>query len=265
MARLAGKGTHYRLAVLDATGQPTDNTFDLPSVTTILDSVISKPALQYWTYKKTIEGVGELVTKYGGKVPNDPASIASLLKTEGLRPMDMRDKAAKHGTNQHDLLEQLATNGKRAATKLAKEALGGAGVNPVAEWWVSERRTVEACEVPVVSFERGYAGTLDMVYVTEAENPERVLLDLKTGGVYLQSFLQLAAYKLAWEEQGGKNIDVLSILQCPKVGGTYTVHTVRGTEIERLQERWSAALGLYKCLPKTYKAGEVVTTDLTQR
>jgi len=108
MPRLAGDGTHYRLAVLNGAGEPTDVVFDVPSVTSILDAVLAKPALPNWYYSKALEGVEILLGKYGTKIPQDKDSLKSLLRSEKLTPIHARDTAGHRGRELHDGLEALA-------------------------------------------------------------------------------------------------------------------------------------------------------------
>lgn len=260
MARAAGKGTHYTVAVLDANGEPTSSTFQLPGVTHILDTTFSKPALVYWNYRQTLAGVAHLLRRYGGKVPADPDSLASLLKAEGKRPTDTRDSAAKGGTYAHAYLERLLNAGKRAKPRLLVEGKDDERTNGVAAWFERFENSLDkilSLESVVLSFKGGFAGTLDLCYQTP--EGETILLDLKTGGVYHTSFLQLAAYKLAWEEQGGQAIDKLVVLQCPRNGpASFYVHTVQGPEVAVLEKSWGAALAHYKNIPKgKYKGAQV--------
>jgi len=194
MPRLAGDGTHYRLAVLNGAGEPTDVVFDVPSVTSILDAVLAKPALPNWYYSKALEGVEILLGKYGTKIPQDKDSLKSLLRSEKLTPIHARDTAGQRGRELHDGLEALA----RGLPFTPDQRL-----EPLLAWW---QRTglhpsrILGTEETLISFKHGFAGTLDLVYVDPATEAV-TLADLKTGaGVYWSHFLQLAAYKLAWEE-----------------------------------------------------------------
>lgn len=259
MARLAGKGTHYRLALLNDRGEATSHVFEVPSVTHVLDVVYSKPALQYWTYRETLGGLAYLLKKYGASLPSDADSLASLLKREKLRPMDQRDSAAKSGTDAHSYFEEVMTGDGRKRGKLLRMADDPAAKG-IAAWYEREGKSlsVVACENPVVSLAGGYAGTLDLV--TKDVWGKHCLLDLKTGGVYHTSFIQLAAYKLAWEERGGPEITSLAILQSRRDIPGYTLHTITEPgKIQDLARTWRAALELYQQTPKKYVAETVDT------
>jgi len=194
LPRLAGSGTHYRIAVLNADGDPTDNIFEVPSVTSILDAVLAKPALPNWYYSIALKGVSELLTKYGPKLPSDPDSLKTLLRNEHLTPLHIRDAAGERGRDLHDSLEVMAAG---------KSPGDDPRLAPLVSWWERAGLTsshIKATEEVLVSFKHGFAGTLDLVYVDPATDAV-TLADLKTGsGVYWSHFLQLAAYKLAWEE-----------------------------------------------------------------
>ena len=62
-----------------------------------------------------------------------------------------------------------------------------------------------------------------------------VLSDYKTSsGIYVEMFLQLAAYRLAIREWLGRNVDALEILRFGKDGEFQTVYIDEPTEIEEL-------------------------------
>lgn len=256
MARLAGSGSHYRLAVLDADGNATDNVYEFPSVTSILDSVLAKPALLRWYYSEAISGVSVLQSKYGQALPGDAASIKQLLKDEGLTPWSKRDTAAEHGRGVHDVLESLAKGGR------PKRDADNAGV---IDWWKDNKLTksrILAAEDVLVSFTHRYAGTMDLVYRDLSAGV--VLSDLKTsGGIYHSHLLQVAAYKLAWEEQGNEPIDRVDILHVPKKRpDSYSVFTFSESDIAEAERTWLSVLRVYNGLPKKFKPEVLTSSDI---
>lgn len=187
----------YRFALLDELGTPDpDNVIALPSVTTILD-VLSKPALYGWYWKTTVEGVSKLLEQDGLKGATVD-ELKGMLKARALRPYDLRDSAADRGTNAHDYLEGLA-KGLITPTEILADEQADGYARGVARWWTERQPQPLASEVVVRSLRYGFAGRFDLIY--QNGNARVVLADLKTSkAVWTEAHLQLAAYKLAWEE-----------------------------------------------------------------
>lgn len=208
MARLAGSGRNYTLAILDSNGNVTEHQYPFPSVTSILDAVVAKPKLMHWYYSQAILGMGELIRKYGGKLPADFQSLKQLMGQEKLSPYSKRDSAATRGTDIHKDLELLVKGSKVEPTP---ENIG------VLNWWKDKGLSPEdviACEVPLVSFKHQYAGTVDLIY-KDPETGKTRLTDLKTGKyVHWTHFVQGEAYRQAYEEQGGW-VDEVTVLHTP--------------------------------------------------
>lgn len=243
MARLAGKGRYYRVAMLDADGKPTQHTYQFISVTSVLDAVVAKPKLMHWYYRQGVEGMAELVRKYGGKVPNDADSIASLLSSEGLSPYSKRNKAANQGTEVHSNLEALAEGKAVRRTKKTAALL---------DWWderlLSPKHVVK-CEVPLISFRYGYAGTVDLVY-NDPQSGELRLCDLKTGKyVHWTHFVQGQAYAQAWVENFGPEVDRVTVLHAPEAVSMDAVKWAELSSDEVTFDTFKTILDIYRWLP----------------
>lgn len=241
----------YRLALLDANGQPTAHTFDFPRVTGILDAVVAKPRLQDWYYRKGIEGLVELRKKYGEKLPKDMDSVRSLLYSEGLSPYSAKKKAADTGRSLHKMLESLA-GGKRPVpdSDLGKALLS---------WWDSRGLSaadVVALETPLVSFRHAYAGTVDLIY--RDSTGQLVLTDLKSGNyVYWTHFLQGNAYKQAWEENGGEAIGRVSVVHVNMEKVKNDEHWEEVVAPEVTFETFEHVLKIYRELPTNWKPTDI--------
>lgn len=179
-----------------------------PSVTTILKA-LAKDALPNWAAKVTREGIASLVRD--GIPPEtltDQQRIAEALKENGLRHNDVRDSAAEKGTGIHHLLESLCAGLPIVAETGHAKALKS--------WWDATKPEVVESEIQVYSVRGEYAGTTDLITLTE-------LLDLKTGNAkrrpYDSDFLQVAAYRRAWREMTGFNLRP-GVLIC-RENGTY--------------------------------------------
>lgn len=188
------------------TGPDGEVTYNFPSVTEIIERCVAKPGLHDWYYKEGVKGFSYLAQKYGDKVPSDVKSIHSLMKTEGQSPYAKRDSAAKEGRKIHDAVLAL-TKGQRPAD-----------IPNLTDYWKARgwrRADILAAEQVVVSFLDRYAGTLDLVY---SEDGLVTLSDIKSGEVRDSHKLQVELYRRAWLEQGGVDIDRLSIIQVPRDG-----------------------------------------------
>lgn len=246
MPRAAGKGTHYTLEVIDRdTGLGTGVKRDLPSVTTILDT-LSKPALLGWYYSETVEGVAQLLKKYPGKVPDDPKSIKQLLNKDKLSPFNKRDTAASRGTDIHSVFEQLVL-GKLPTLTTPIE-------NELSRWVMARKGSFIEAERCVVNLKLGYAGTCDVVFYDHGgkghPKAARVIADLKTSAkVYDSYWMQNAAYRLAWnEENPSEPVERVGIILAPRDSSHVTFHEIEGEELEKVTEQWLAVLELYKKL-----------------
>lgn len=121
------------------------------------------------------------------------------------------DKALKHGSLVHQLLEQLnmgleielASHGKAVCE--AVEAY----TQFVREWRPQE---IEPEQVVFYQDQKRYwAGTVDLVFKI---NDKRILVDFKTSKVVSKNhYLQVIAYKEAYEQSYGRKIDHVFILQ----------------------------------------------------
>jgi hypothetical protein len=73
----------------------------------------------------------------------------------------------------------------------------------VLDWWVVKQQPeVIASEATLLSLKHGFAGSCDLV--CDLGYTPRVIVDLKTrragGQAYISDHLQLAAYRIAWNE-----------------------------------------------------------------
>lgn len=178
----------------------------VPSVTEIIDEVLSKPRLHDWYYQETVRGLWNLHQKYGDTVVGaDIKTLHSLLKSEGLSPYAARDSAADEGKKIHKHVEALAKGRRPPAYPT------------LTEWWKAEgfrAKDILGTESLVYSAKNGYAGTIDLVYTREST----VLADIKTGKLRDSHEIQLEFYRWAWEEMGRESIDTMQLIQVPRDG-----------------------------------------------
>ena len=195
----------------------------LPSVTSILQKVISKPALTYWISQK--------VAEYAFAHPD--GSMEDAINA----PNRVRDTAGRKGQDIHSIIEQHA---KGLPINVADHnEPWKAHVEAYVKFMDQIPHQVLETEKMCWSLEYEYAGRLDAII----ELGEKIyLVDYKTSKqIYRETTLQLTAYKLALEEQGTK-IDALAVVHL-KNDGAYAFH-----EVQPEPKAWLATLQLYNFL-----------------
>lgn len=244
----------------------------VPSVTQILDAVLPKPALTWWGFRIGMAATIELMRAdklslgdvLGGHddhqriVDGDPTSEFAVVRGEGSRakektlveylaqenqldPNAVKKLAAGRGTGVHDALNTLGLGGSpdiEAMPEVQRPYCLG-----LLQWWLDgDEREIKIMEWPVASLTHGYAGRFDLIY--EDANGLLVLADLKTSKANRPDsfYRQLMAYKIAWEEMGGRQIDRLEVILC-KPDATYAVYDATSKVTE---EVWLGAVEAFK-------------------
>ena len=169
-----------------------------PSVTTIL-SVVSKPNLVAWARRTTIEAIRSAVLEMNSLTIERVLAVLDEMASE---PERVAEEAARRGTAVHDAIA-MALSGQ-----LYPRDLEGY-VSQALDFLATHNLDVVAREAVLVSKQHGFAGTCD---VASYGGKGFVLLDWKTGGIYPEHALQLAAYAIAVEEMtGGKVTDAIVV------------------------------------------------------
>jgi hypothetical protein len=171
--------------------------YNLPSVTSVIGKTQAKPQLNAWYYRTTLESIAGLFSQMHwyadtlGDELSDADELQQWLEANRMTPDDVAEEASVRGREAHRLLHRLcdiqqrvgATTANIAAIGAAERSYdsGQAWSRGVAEWYLDRRPHVVATEQQVfrlVDSERGYAGTLDLLY--EDEDNNLVTCDLKT-------------------------------------------------------------------------------------
>jgi len=121
-------------------------------------------------------------------------SWAVRLTKEGLDHTEERDRAAEVGTNLHKAI-QLHLDGELSAVMLQNDMVVAAMLARWIDWYKQSGITITATEKMVYHPELKYAGTLDAM--GHDNNGNLVVLDWKSGGLWPEMALQLAAYGAA--------------------------------------------------------------------
>ena len=142
------------------------------------------------------------------------AAFFEWLKKQGEDADEVRDEAGRKGSNVHQLCEDF--DGGVECNMLNE--YGSAAYKQI-EWAMFERYVefrekfkyeLVANEVHYISPVYGFAGTLDRVFKV---GDKLVLVDIKTSNSLHNHFwLQMAAYKMLWDEVNEKKIDEIKVL-----------------------------------------------------
>ena len=162
------------------------------SVTTFIGDGFPKPRLMGWAGRTVAEYAFDHSSLIAGMVEaagDDAEARAAVVKLIGGAPYRKRNKAGDVGTQVHEWIESLA-NGDPAPTGEPAPHIEHF-LRFVDEW----HPRFDMAEATVWNRTLGYAGTLD--WVAGIPGLGHVLGDTKTGGVYPEVALQLAAYRFA--------------------------------------------------------------------
>ena len=154
----------------------TKNGDSVVGVTTILNSVLAKPALLEWAWRCGMNG-------------QDYKKV--------------RDKAGEVGTITHLLVMHYLKNTAPDLSEYSKQDIDTAQncMKSFLEWEKVHKVEPIMLETPLASDIYGYGGTPDFLGLVD-EKLE--ILDFKTGGVFSSAYYQLAAYRQLAKEAGHK-------------------------------------------------------------
>lgn len=162
----------------------TEDGVRLPGVTTVL-GILNKPALVKWANNLGLQGIDS--SKY-------------------------RDSMADIGTLAHQMIVDYFNGVKTDTAEYSSDQIDAAE-NCLLSFWEWEKGhdiKVIMAEVPLISREYGYGGTIDCFCELDGQT---TLLDFKTGkAIYTEFFYQLAAYEQLLGE-AGHLIEVTRILR----------------------------------------------------
>jgi hypothetical protein len=184
----------------------TDGTI-VPGVTTVIGSQLgwNKNVLIAWARREALAG-------------NDPTKV--------------RDKAADIGTLTHYMVEChiKGTDPDLSEYSAANIDKAENGFLAFLDWEKDVKPTYLNSELGVVSEKYRYGGTVDQIV---KKNGDLWLLDLKTSkGIYVDMKIQVAAYKMAYEEQTGRILSEVHILKLGKEDGSFEHHKLSQKDID---------------------------------
>lgn len=201
-------------------------------VTTVLQR-LSKPALIYWSAKMASQHV-ESVLKPG--IPLDEMEIKQLAKDAIWAHRNVKDSAAEHGTWVHNFI-QLYVEGENPNPPQNEKLLRA--VSSFTEWYKDLDIKNMECEKRLCSPTLELAGTVDLICELDGK---LTIIDWKTGsGIYPEYVLQMAAYVMMYEEEFGKTVDQVGVVNCSVKAPFKTFFT---DEIQRAKDIYKLLLNL---------------------
>jgi hypothetical protein len=214
----------------------------MASVSTISKVLDTDPTgLLHWSAGLTCEGVAQLAAQNGSiDWINSGQSIKAALREAELTWTDVRDQAAKRGTNVHELIfAALAERRKLPDLADLSEEERGYGRAAMRFWADRDPKPLHA-EQMAASVAHGYAGRFDLLAEIDGVT---CLIDAKTRGRgqdRISDHVQLAGYSVAIAESGlGEVEKTVALILTPE--GEYLEVEGQATE-----EDWMAALNSYK-------------------
>ena len=183
------------------------------SVTGICGRGLPKPNLVNWLVATPLNEVKRLINeKLDNNDPLDRAGLERIFKTAKEKTNKIKEDAGLVGTVVHGLIEDFLKG--KDIPKQSDPAVVNCW-NLFLDWWNKQEYEVVELEKKIYSKKYNYAGTLDLICKDKKGN--LVLMDIKTSNfITFDYFLQLNAYKFAYEEETGSKVSKSFIVKLSK-------------------------------------------------
>ena len=183
------------------------------SVTGICSRGLPKPNLVNWLVATPLNEVKRLINeKLDNNEPLDRAGLERIFKTAKEKTNKIKEDAGLVCTVVHGLIEDFLKG--KDIPKQSDPAVVNCW-NLFLDWWNKQEYEVVELEKKIYSKKYNYAGTLDLVVKDKKGN--LVLMDIKTSNfISFDYFLQLNAYKFAYEEETGSKVSKSFIVKLSK-------------------------------------------------
>ena len=183
------------------------------SVTGICSRGVPKPQLINWLVATPLNEVKRLINE---KLDNgeqlDRAILERIFATAKKKPDTFKDEGALVGSVVHGLVEDYLK--EKPIPKQSDPAVVNCW-NLFLDWWNKQEFEVVEIEKKIYCKKYKYAGTLDLVVKDKKGN--LVLIDIKTSNhITFDYYLQLNAYRFAYEEETKSKISKSFIVRLPK-------------------------------------------------
>jgi hypothetical protein len=164
----------------------TGEKFNMPGVTGLLNTLWKGHALDAWKDKTLAECAVGLYRSGTMDELTDAMAVAAI--REAVK--EPRMVAANLGSSIHQLAELYHKSSYLPGTV----SLADKYVSAYIAWWEASGWRLRLSEAIVINPSHNYGGTFDLLAYDE--DGKTVLADIKTGGVWREAILQLAAYGL---------------------------------------------------------------------
>lgn len=174
---------------------------------------------------------------------------------DGIDYRRVRDAAADAGSLAHDMIEARIHGVEYVPPFGATPEAGAKAARALQnfdKWAAQTKLEVIATELPMVSEQHRFGGTLDAVGRVLGS---LALLDWKSSaGVYADYLAQVAAYVILYEETRGEKIEAIHLLRFDKECDTFAHHQWAGNVIENGKRFFLLARELYDIDQRLKKA-----------
>jgi hypothetical protein len=156
-----------------------------------------------------------------------------------------RDAAATAGSIAHGLIEAAIHNRQPTPVDAPDSVLEGArqGYEGFAEWRAQTKVEIKATELPLVSEQYRFGGTLDALGTI---NGAIALLDWKSSNhIYPEYLAQIGGYVLLANEHGHGPVERVHLLRVGKDDGSFHHHVWRGATLEQATKAFLVMRELY--------------------
>ena len=184
------------------------------SVSNIKSQLDTGPGLLKWFGRLAAEyAVDHTATWQACETRTDAVKLISAAADRA------RNDAAQRGTDVHDFAHQMAQGIEVTPSAVAWSAADPGYVAALQRFVGEWSPQFVATETTVFSDEHGYAGTFDAMAVLPALSDQAFILDYKTGSVFGDQALQLAAYRHAEYGVVEGTLEPYERLELPPVAG----------------------------------------------
>jgi len=241
----------------------------LPSVTTCTGIIDKSRQLLKWATDLSCKYIHNYVEKKGDIFT--AFEVKEVAEEARDQYNKVRDRAGGIGSITHDVAEAYAKKRigcsdesikikdiidkhvKESGFEVTSENLKAVmnGVNAFLDW--DKENDVEYLEVErfIYSKKHKFVGQTDVYGIV---NGKRVLVDYKTStGVYHEQFIQLAGYKIAFEEETGIKLDGVYLLHFCKEKGEFKAYYFAKKDLKVYQKLFLHCLGLVSLLKDVKK------------
>jgi hypothetical protein len=211
----------------------------VPSVTTVC-GVVNKPMLVQWAANQAVNLMQGAI---GPGVEYDEFYLTGVYSAARNAHNAIRDDAAALGTLVHNILD---LRGPDQVLPTGGDPRVASGVGAGNAWLHEHNVETIHAELPIYSRQHHYSGRLDRICRVDGR---LALVDWKTSnGIWPEYFMQIAAYRHAYEEQTGEKIERCHLVHLGKESGEFKAITVGRTKSAKDFATFLACRHIYESL-----------------